>query len=56
VFLETRTREMALSIASRCPETFGVHVAAGIDPSPLATTRGRIEARLGVPSEAGRYE
>jgi 4-diphosphocytidyl-2-C-methyl-D-erythritol kinase len=54
VFLETRTREMALSIASRCPETFGVHVAAGIDPSPLATTRGRIEARLGVASKTDR--
>jgi 4-diphosphocytidyl-2-C-methyl-D-erythritol kinase len=47
VFLETRTHEAALSIASRCPAGFTAHVAAGIDPSPLLVTRGRIEAAQG---------
>jgi 4-diphosphocytidyl-2-C-methyl-D-erythritol kinase len=46
VFLETRTREAALSIASRCPASFGVQVAAGVDPSPLAGARDRIAARV----------
>ncbi|MGF6711868.1 4-diphosphocytidyl-2-C-methyl-D-erythritol kinase [Luteibacter sp. W1I16] len=45
VFLETRTHEAALGVASRCPGGFTAHVAAGVDPSPLLVTRGRIEAR-----------
>ncbi|WP_448098626.1 4-(cytidine 5'-diphospho)-2-C-methyl-D-erythritol kinase [Luteibacter yeojuensis] len=45
VFLETRTHEAALGVASRCPGGFTAHVAAGIDPSPLLVARRRIEAR-----------
>ncbi|HEY4292815.1 4-(cytidine 5'-diphospho)-2-C-methyl-D-erythritol kinase [Luteibacter sp.] len=45
VFLETRTHEAALSVASRCPGGFTAHVAAGIDPSPLLLARNRVEAR-----------
>lgn len=45
VFLETRTHEAALGVASRCPGGFTAHVAAGVDPSPLLLARGRIEAR-----------
>lgn len=44
VFLETRTHEAALAVASRCPAGFTVHVAAGIDPSPLQLMRQRIDA------------
>lgn len=47
VFLETRTHEAALAIASRCPAGFTAHVAAGIDPSPLLVTRSRIGAVQG---------
>jgi len=43
VFLETRTHEAALAIASRCPGGFAAHVAAGVDPSPLLVARQRIE-------------
>ncbi len=45
VFLETRTHEAALGVASRCPGGFTAHVAAGVDPSPLHAARERIEAR-----------
>ncbi|NID15699.1 4-(cytidine 5'-diphospho)-2-C-methyl-D-erythritol kinase [Luteibacter yeojuensis] len=45
VFLETRTHEAALGVASRCPGGFTAHVAAGVDPSPLLLARYRIEAR-----------
>jgi 4-diphosphocytidyl-2-C-methyl-D-erythritol kinase len=45
VFLETRTHEAALGVASRCPGGFTAHVAAGVDPSPLLLARNRIEAR-----------
>ncbi len=45
VFLETRTHEAALSVASRCPGGFVAHVAAGVDPSPLIVAKSRIEAR-----------
>jgi 4-diphosphocytidyl-2-C-methyl-D-erythritol kinase len=45
VFLETRTHEAALGVASRCPGGFTAHVAAGVDPSPLLMARSRIEAR-----------
>jgi 4-diphosphocytidyl-2-C-methyl-D-erythritol kinase len=45
VFLETRTHEAALGVASRCPGGFTAHVAAGVDPSPLLVARRRIEAR-----------
>jgi 4-diphosphocytidyl-2-C-methyl-D-erythritol kinase len=44
IFLETRTHEAALAVASRCPAGFRAHVAAGIDPSPLHVARQRIEA------------
>jgi 4-diphosphocytidyl-2-C-methyl-D-erythritol kinase len=44
IFLETRTHEAALAVASRCPGGFRAHVAAGIDPSPLHVARQRIEA------------
>ena len=44
IFLETRTHEAALAVASRCPGDFRVHVAAGIDPSPLHVARQRFEA------------
>ncbi|MDF4002145.1 4-(cytidine 5'-diphospho)-2-C-methyl-D-erythritol kinase [Luteibacter sp. PPL552] len=46
VFLETKTHEAALAVASRCPEGFTAHVAVGVDPSPLLSARGRIGARL----------
>ncbi|MEX1829237.1 4-(cytidine 5'-diphospho)-2-C-methyl-D-erythritol kinase [Luteibacter sp. CQ10] len=46
VFLETKTHEAALAIASRCPRGLTAHVAAGVDPSPLLMARGRIETRL----------
>lgn len=42
VFLETRTQEAALGVASRCPRGFTAHVAAGVDPSPLHAARLRI--------------
>lgn len=45
VFLETRTHEAALGVASRCPGGFTAHVAAGIDPSPLLVARNRIGAK-----------
>ncbi|HEY4093375.1 MAG TPA: 4-(cytidine 5'-diphospho)-2-C-methyl-D-erythritol kinase [Luteibacter sp.] len=45
VFLETRTFEAALAVASRCPAGFTAHVAAGVDPSPLSLTRARIGTR-----------
>ena len=45
VFLETRTFEAALAVASRCPGAFTAHVAAGVDPSPLLLARARIGAR-----------
>jgi 4-diphosphocytidyl-2-C-methyl-D-erythritol kinase len=45
VFLETRTHEAALAVASRCPSGFTAHVAAGVDPSPLLVMRDRIEGR-----------
>jgi 4-diphosphocytidyl-2-C-methyl-D-erythritol kinase len=45
VFLETKTHEASLGVASRCPRGFTAHVAAGIDPSPLLLARSRIEAR-----------
>jgi len=45
VFLETRTHEAALGVASRCPAGFTAHVAAGVDPSPLHVARRRIDAR-----------
>ncbi|URX62921.1 4-(cytidine 5'-diphospho)-2-C-methyl-D-erythritol kinase [Luteibacter anthropi] len=41
VFLETRTHEAALAVASRCPAGFTAHVAAGVDPSPLHVARSR---------------
>lgn len=41
VFLETRTHEAALAVASRCPSGFTAHVAAGVDPSPLHVARSR---------------
>ncbi|KJV34295.1 4-(cytidine 5'-diphospho)-2-C-methyl-D-erythritol kinase [Luteibacter yeojuensis] len=45
VFLETRTFEAALAVASRCPGAYTAHVAAGVDPSPLFAVRARIGAR-----------
>lgn len=45
IFLETRTFEAALAVASRCPAGLTAHVAAGVDPSPLLATRARIGAR-----------
>jgi 4-diphosphocytidyl-2-C-methyl-D-erythritol kinase len=35
VFLETRTYDSALAVASQCPADFGVMVSAGMSRSPL---------------------
>lgn len=44
VFLETVTREQAEAIAVLCPDEFGVHVASGVNRSPLLAAWDRHRA------------
>ena len=44
VFLETATREQAEAVAARCPGEFGVHVAKGVNHSPLLAALDRHRA------------
>ena len=46
VFLETATREQAEAVAAQCPGEFGVHVASGVNRSPLLAALNRHRAAL----------
>ncbi|MBA2077525.1 4-(cytidine 5'-diphospho)-2-C-methyl-D-erythritol kinase [Rhodanobacter sp. PCA2] len=47
VFLETATREQAEAVAAQCPGEFGVHVANGVNRSPLLAALERHRAVSG---------
>ena len=44
MFLETATREQAEAVTAQCPKEFGVHVASGVNRSPLLAALNRHRA------------